>query len=453
MTQNMHRRNLRLAALLAIVLSTNAIHAANRLWTSTSGGIAYWQTNTAWSGGIAPVAGDDLLFTSAPVSGGTRTVINDFAPNTQFNSISLINLYNLSGNAINLAGNVTNNASGAIATINLNTSLQQDSTWFIGVSNGRIDVNGDISGSYGLVKAGAGNLRLQTATKTYSGNTTVDGGTLDLNIANALPSGVGKGNVTVNGGATLGLRFGQNINGLNGNGTVQALSSGTKVLTLGNGDASGSFTGTIVNGSGTVALTKVGTGIQTLNGTIGYSGATIVNDGSLYLNSVLISSSTVTVGAAGTIGGTGAVLNALGTTTVNGTIDPGGAAGLIGSLGFGGNLILNGSSTGTFQLDRNVGSDLLSVSSGLTLGGTWNVFNTGSSLLAGDAFDLFNAGSLSGSVTALNLPALDGGLGWDTSLFATSGVISVVVVPEPSAASMMLMGLAGLAFVTRFRRK
>jgi autotransporter-associated beta strand protein len=225
----MLRRIATLTALVAASLITNA-NAANRTWSSTAAGLGFWSSNTAWVGGTAPVANDDLLFTVSPVAGGTRTVTNDFSPNTQFNSISLINLYNLNGNAINLAGNVTNNASGAIATINLNSALQVNSTWFVGFSNGRIDVNGDISGSSGFIKAGPGSVRLQAGTKTYSGDTTVDGGTLDINVANALPFGAGKGNVAVNTGATLGLRQGININGLNGVGSISAFSSGTKGL-------------------------------------------------------------------------------------------------------------------------------------------------------------------------------------------------------------------------------
>lgn len=56
----------------------------------------------------------------------------------------------------------------------------------------RIDFNGMISGSGSLEIAGPGTLRLQTAAKTYSGNTTVTSATLDLKMTNVLPSGTGK---------------------------------------------------------------------------------------------------------------------------------------------------------------------------------------------------------------------------------------------------------------------
>jgi hypothetical protein len=66
-------------------------------------------------------------------------------------------------------------------------------------------------------------------------------------------------------------------------------------------------------------------------------------------------------------------------------------------------------------------------------------------------FDLFNSPSISGSASELNLPTLDPGLSWDTTLFATSGIISVITVPEPS--SMALAGIAGLVILIAKRRK
>ena len=452
MTYNMFQRAALLAALAATTLVSTNVQAANRTWSSTAGAVGFWQTSAAWVGGVAPVAGDDLLFNVAPVAGGTRNVTNDFVPNTQFNSISLINAYVLYGNTINLAGNVTNNGSAAVATVNLNSALQQNSTWFVGASNGRIDVNGDISGAFDFIKSGSGSVRLQTGTKTYSGNTVVDAGTLDLNIANALPSGAGKGNVNITAGATLGLRFSQNINGLNGGGNVTTLSSGTKTLTLGNNDANAVFNGSLNQGSGALALVKTGNGEQILNGSSIYSGTTTVNSGRLIFNNTS-STNTITVSANGSLGGVGVIL---GTTIVFGKLDAGASAGSIGTLSFnlpGTGLSLDSASTTIFQLDRTAGqnSDLLSVNGQLSLGGTWNVSNIGTALIAGDLFDLFNATTVVGAVGTLNLPSLDLGLGWDTTLFPTSGVISVVSVPEPS--SMAIVGISGLAMLAMKRRK
>jgi autotransporter-associated beta strand protein len=222
-------------------------------------------------------------------------------------------------------------------------------------------------------------------------------------------------------------------------------------LTVGqNNEVSANFTGNLIQSAGTLSLTKVGTGTQIISGTGNtYTGSTAVNGGALVVNGTIGNGNT-TVATLGTLGGAGTLG---GQTTVNGQLDPGAGAGLIGTLTFGTNLTLNSSSTTTFQLDRNAGqtADFLNVLGALTLGGTNNVVNIGAALIAGDLFDLFNSPSISGSASELNLPTLDPGLSWDTTLFATSGIISVITVPEPS--SMALAGIAGLVILIAKRRK
>ena len=56
----------------------------------------------------------------------------------------------------------------------------------------------DGNGTIALTKTGTGALVLG-GVNTYSGNTTVSNGTLQLGIASALPSGSGKGNLVLNG--------------------------------------------------------------------------------------------------------------------------------------------------------------------------------------------------------------------------------------------------------------
>ncbi len=97
--------------------------------------------------------------------------------------------------------------------------------------------------------------------------------------ANVIPGGSSAGNVIDNG--TLKLNgFSQSINGLSGAGTVDGV-SGTPTLTVGSRDATSSFTGIIKNTAGTLALTKVGTGTETLSGANTYSGLTTVTAGRL----------------------------------------------------------------------------------------------------------------------------------------------------------------------------
>jgi hypothetical protein len=57
----------------------------------------------------------------------------------------------------------------------------------------------------------------------------------------------------------------------------------------------------------------------------------------------------------------------------------------------------------------------------------------------GDEFDIMDFAGLSGEFSTLSLPALGGGLSWDTSDLYTSGTI--LVAPEPASAAMLLAGV------------
>src|ERR1039458_5502896 len=136
-----------------------------------------------------------------------------------------------------------------------------------------------IGGAGSLTKQGSGLLVLAQA-NTYSGNTVISNGTVQIASPIAIPSGTGKGDVTVAG--TLDLNTNSiTINGLSGNGTVDTVAGGTPTLTVGNNNASSTFSGTLQNSSGSLALTKTGNGTLVLSGTNAYTGATAVNQGSL----------------------------------------------------------------------------------------------------------------------------------------------------------------------------
>ena len=186
----------------------------------------------------------------------------------------------------------------------------------------------DISGGVVFVKEGAGNLRL-TGTNTYTGASTVSGGTLRGGAANVLGDGSA---VTVAVGATLDLdSFNQAIGSLAGAGSVTL---GTATLTAGGNDTSTTFSGTT---SGTGALTKTGTGTLTLSGTTGHTGGTAINDGSLTVTTSSVS---------GAISDDGALtFNQAGNGTYTGLIS---GTGTLTKLGAGAvTLSANNSYTGT----------------------------------------------------------------------------------------------------------
>jgi autotransporter-associated beta strand protein len=108
---------------------------------------------------------------------------------------------------------------------------------------------------------------------------------LKVGNASSIPTGSGKGDVTVDG--TLDLNTNNVIiNGLSGSGTVDnATGSGAYLLTIGDNNRSGTFSGVIKNSSGTVAVSKIGTGTITLSGASTYGGDTTVSQGTLKLGS------------------------------------------------------------------------------------------------------------------------------------------------------------------------
>ena len=125
----------------------------------------------------------------------------------------------------------------------------------------------------GLPKLGTVELN---AVNTYTGGTIVNAGTLKTLNASAL--GSTSGQLTVNTGGTLEMNNNSlTVGNLTGTGgVINGGVSGTRTLTIGQGDfGGGNYQGSIQNGAGgTTALTKTGTGIITLSGTNTYTGAT-----------------------------------------------------------------------------------------------------------------------------------------------------------------------------------
>ena len=137
-----------------------------------------------------------------------------------------------------------------------------------------LTLNGAISGAGGLVKAGDGMLVLTNTGNSYSGTTTINGGTLSIADQAALgassssmiinPTGIfqATGSFTTSRAVTLG-------------GTGGSASGGTFDVASG---VSETRTG-IISGSG--SLTKIGSGTLTLNAINTYTGETYINGGTV----------------------------------------------------------------------------------------------------------------------------------------------------------------------------
>ncbi len=270
------------------------------------------------------------------------------------------------------------------------------------------------------------------------------------------------------GGATL------NLNGFNQ--SLVGITKGANAATIGNSSTTtdsvltttgtSSFAGTIVDsvsgGTRKVGL-AVASGQLTLTGANTYSGNTTVNGGTLVLGNASAlgtSSATVTsgslnlggqtvtnaisVGTAGTLTGSGTT----GAATLAGSVTPGGTG--VGLITLSTVTVASTSSV-TFQLPatgtRGVNYDALNVSGALVLDGTITVNVTGLTPTLGQSFDLINStGPIDVAnfnvATDLILPALGGGLAWDTSAFESTGVISIVT-GDPFSGWATSKGLTG----------
>jgi autotransporter-associated beta strand protein len=307
-----------------------------------------------------------------------------------------------------------------------------------GQSTGAATAYGQLTGTNGLMlktptSAGIFTLTLNNtanAANNYSGNTTISANTtLALGAADQIANGVGKGNLIVNSGNFTMGGYSETINGLSGNGTIDGV-SGTPTLTVGDNDATSTFSGVIKNTAGSLGLTKTGNGTLTLSGDNTYSGATTVSAGTLSLTGNLSGGSAISVGGASVftqgsasiISGTSSFTqNSSGTSTLAGantytgatTISAGtleiAATGLLG----GGNYSSNIANNGTLLVGSNSNQNLTGIISGtgaLTKNGSGtmtisreNTYNGATTINAGT---LVVSGNISSSALTINSGAV-----------------------------------------------
>jgi fibronectin-binding autotransporter adhesin len=231
-------------------------------------------------------------------------------------------------------------------------------------------------------------------------------------------------------------------------------------------------------------LTKTTAGSLSLGNGNTYTGGTTVSAGSLFANNTTGSatgSGAVSVATGATLGGSGLVtpgvnhtvtIDSGATLTVGNLADAEGADLRITTSGTG-ELVINGKVefdiwSGTGLGDNSAApltADRLIIGGGpVVLGGTLAINNPNllTNWAEGDIWRLFDwalATSVTGSFSNItstvgnftDLPELDGDLRWDTTQLYTQGTLSVVMIPEPSRALLVLIGLFGA--VMRRRRK
>ena len=290
-----------------------------------------------------------------------------------------------------------------------------------------LSISAIITSAGGLDKSGAGTLLL-SGVNTYTGNTTISAGTLEIGGAGQLGSGTYAGTISNSGTLDYNSSADQTLSG----------------IISGTGDLE-------VNGAGTLTLSADNT----------YTGTTDINAGTLLINGdnslangALNILSDATLGGIGTIGGA---------TTLNsgGFLSPG-DGGTGDTITFLSSLDISNASTGSLLFDLNtpLTSDLVAMATGaeLTIAslsvadfiftnlgsaaeGDYTLFTTADTAIAGigSLNTTMNLISLSPSGPQFNARLSTGDFGIDGGQFIA---LTLSAVPEPS--SITLLGLGAL---------
>ncbi|MHB1079001.1 MAG: autotransporter-associated beta strand repeat-containing protein [Prosthecobacter sp.] len=413
-------------------------------------------------------------------------------------------------NSLNGDGTVTATSNSVLTIGNLLSQTTLNSTF-----------NGALTGTnLSVVKAGTGTLTLGGSTgNTFSGSSglTVNSGKLVLAktggavavssklIIGTAGAAYGSATVQLAGASQISTSatvtmYAQSFLDLNGynatfgalnvtpDGTIFNNATGTATtLTVGAGDTTGQILGSIVDntsGTGTVALTKTGSGAYVLGGYNTYSGATLVEAGSLQVGLTGMGTTgtgAVTVQNGATILGTGMIQGPSFTAASGSTVQAGDgtAQGNYGTLTFqpgsgSGTIDFQSGSTIILGLNPSGNSDLLNVvgtgSTTFLFNGNLTVTATAFTPTAPAVFNLLDWSGLTSSPTfdsrysytgmlygngdeasGFDLPDIAGsGYTWDISNFTTNGTIAIVLVPEPSR--WMLLGICLGMLMFRRRR-
>ncbi len=393
---------------------------------------------------------------------GTSTISNTGTINFR-GAASAANATITSTGLVDISGTTAGTSIGAFTSPgNVNLGNR---TLTVGGLNAFDTILGVISGNGGsFIKIGTNTLDL-LGLNTFTGTTTVQSGTLQLvggslngpiNVKaagtfNVVGSTLTSHNSVQNSGITnfqanaaannaritnnagglvdISATPGMAIGSLSGAGNVNL---GGQTLTLGGLNISNSISGVISGVGG--SLTKIGNQTLTLSGTNTYTGATLVNHGTLFNTGSLTSQVTVNAGTA--YGGNGHSLS----LSNSGTVFPSSSGNGIGTLSVNGNYTQSSTGTLVTKLSSQGTNDRLSITGGTaSLGGTLNIVPVGSiSGFSNKSYTILTAtGGVAGTFSTVINPLL----------FITSVKYlpnSVIVTSQQSIASSVQTGNPGI---------
>ncbi|MGK9286653.1 autotransporter-associated beta strand repeat-containing protein [Sinorhizobium meliloti] len=399
-----------------------------RVGDGTAAGAGYVATINSVLSGNTRLVKTDL---GTLVLSGTNTYSAGTAINGGTVEISADANLGAAGGVLGLDGGTLRNTAAVVSgrTVTLNAGGGTFATL------DTLTLNGVVGGAGALTKTGAGTLVL-AGTNSYQGGTVINGGTVavsaDANLGNAAGALAFNGGtlnttgtftaartVTLNAGGgtfdTDNLTRLTLTNTVGGVGALTKAGAGTLVLTgtnsygggttiaggtlqLGNGGATGSITGNVLNNgtfafdrsdtytfagsvSGTGAVEQLGSGVTILTADNSYTGATDVRQGTLIVNGdQSAATGFITVEAGGVLGGIGTIGGDVAVLD-GGALNPGNLGAVPGTLTINGNLALaaNAALNYNFGQANVVGgpyNDLTVVHGDLVLDGAVNVAET-----------------------------------------------------------------------------
>jgi autotransporter-associated beta strand protein len=301
------------------------------------------------------------------------------------------------------SGTFTNLVAGSILAFNrtdaitLNNTITRttvDNSAALVINSGSVTLagNGDNSGAGATVNSGAtlvlGKFSSANVHALSSANLVVNpGGVLQL-------AGTGNDQIYTSSGLTDNgifdlAGYNEGFDRLAGSGVVTNSAGGVSTLQLGEQGGSATFAGRVLDGTGSLALTKTGAGTVTLTGASTYTGDTVVNAGKLVATT------------ASTGGGSYATANnaALGVSvaTANGSLN-------VSSL------TLGASSASTLEFQNLNSTSVAAITAGaVAINGTVTVNITSGTFAAGQNYPLLAYSSVSGG-GGYTLGTLPGGM-------------------------------------------
>lgn len=373
-----------------------------------------------WTGATNNSWADAGNWTTAPAAGAS----------VRFNNLSTANLATVLNQDFNLAGITVINPAGPVSI---------GGTHSLTLAAGGLDLSAatsDLTVTAPMVldasqtwNVASGHTLGISGAVTGSGSLTVFGeGKVSLGASGILPNGATAGNLAVDGTLDLNASS-QSVNALTGTGIVDNSGETDSVLTVGNNDASGTFSGVLLNtGIGSLALKKVGGGSLTLTGPSNHAGGftndgtgnvapnnsnafgtgpVVSNAGTLYAtattafsNTLALNNSTLRIG-----GGNSRTINWAGPVTATGTSGIM-ADGGTGGITLGSTLDIAGATFSSFAngATNSINGDITGAAGNLGVtGGTLqlagNATHSGTTTLSGAGILLLRStGTLSGNV-------------------------------------------------------